>query len=45
VQKLVNQIQNEQSRAGKSPAALAKEKEKELRAKEKAAEEKKKKGN
>ncbi|PVF95688.1 hypothetical protein CPB86DRAFT_710733 [Serendipita vermifera] len=43
VQKIVTQIQTEQARAGKSPAALAKEKEKELRAKEKAAEEKRKK--
>jgi hypothetical protein len=44
VQKIAAQIQSEQSRAGKSPAMLAKEKEKELRAKEKAAEEKRKKG-
>ena len=44
VQKIAAQIQSEQSRAGKSPAVLAKEKEKELRAKEKAAEEKRKKG-
>ncbi|CAG7855298.1 Zinc finger CCCH domain-containing protein 15 homolog [Serendipita indica DSM 11827] len=43
VQKYVQQVQNEQARAGKTPAALAKEKEKELRAKEKAAEEKRKK--
>jgi len=44
VQKIAAQIQSEQSRAGKSPAVLAKEKENELRAKEKAAEEKRKKG-
>ncbi len=44
VQKYVQQVQNEQARAGKSPAALAKEKEFALRAKEKAAEEKRKKG-
>lgn len=43
VQKVVAQIQSEQARSGKSPTALAKEKEKELRAKEKAAEEKRKK--